>query len=112
MNATEFDDHSTPGRDERLKDNFLEIVEAYRAAGGRGASRDILASAEAVVNGSRDTSGYCMVNVGNGVSLSLATIAQRMLNGDLSSNPNDGHEYRWGQTRGGIGPRGRSCPSY
>ncbi len=114
MNATEFDDHSTPGRDARLKDNFQEVVEAYEDLGrqARNVEASLLATARALSRGENDPSGYCQVRYASGHSAPLAEIVRRMFDGDLGSNPNDGLEYRWGDRSGGLGSRGRACPQF
>jgi hypothetical protein len=114
MNAAEFDDHSTPGRDARLKENFQELVDAYEDLGSnaRNVNSDILKTARAIARQSEDPTGYCPVRFASGQSASLAEITRRMFQGDLSTNPNDDLADRWGEREGGLGSRGRACPRY
>ncbi len=120
MNAKQFDDYSTPNRDKRMHDEFVDLIQAYKAvvaknkvgslsSGLRSSLREII-EVDAQRGGDLQ-SKFCRVNVKPGLSLSIGELRRRSLEGLLSSNPHDPAEARWGDTRF-VSERARSCPVY
>ena len=120
MNAKQFDDYSTPNRDKRMHDEFVDLIQAYKAvvaknkvgslsSGLRSSLREII-EVDAQRGGDLQ-SKFCRVNVKPGLSLSIGELRRRSLEGLLSSSAHDPAEARWGDT-GFVSERARSCPVY
>lgn len=114
MNATEYDDHSTPSRDSRLKSAFEDLASSFQEGSNeRGLSRQLQAQVKAVVNGrgSNNSDMPCSVTLSNGKSLSLGEVYKLSISDKLSNNPHDTLEMRWGLQRG-PSAKAKSCPVY
>ncbi len=117
MSAPVYDDHSTPSRDRRLRDSFIELGEAYRAAGeGSQLSDELRARVAQVLSGERGAGGpreeaYCPVAIGSGKSLTLGQVYARSMDNRLSNNPHDTLGMRWGE-EAFPSARARGCPTY
>ena len=114
LTQAEYDDHSTPSRDSRMKDAFQKVFSAYKVAveSGERMSSELKAAAESVVK-RRDPNGspYCPIEIGSGIVLPLGEVAARMMKGYLSSNPHDSLDARWGLEEF-PGPLASQCPEY
>jgi hypothetical protein len=114
MNATEYDHHSTPSRDSRLKSAFEDLASSFQeGTNERGLSRKLEAQVKAVVNGrsSQNADMPCSVTLSNGKSLSLGEVYKSSVSDKLSNNPHDTLEMRWGLQRG-PSAKAKSCPVY
>lgn len=114
MNATEYDDHSTPSRDSRLKSAFEDLAVSFKeGTNERGLSRKLEAQVKAVVNGrgAENADMPCSITLSNGKALSLGEVYKLSVSDKLSNNPHDTLEMRWGLQRG-PSSKARSCPVY
>lgn len=128
MDATTFDNFSTPSRDHRLFDAFAELRRAYVKAWKRGrlgeearikigrifpypdvSARDEMIKMDTprVVN----QKSICVIEYAQGLKMDMAEAKRRMFLGLLSSNPMDEINYRWGDARG-PSPQASQCPSW
>ena len=115
MNATEYDDNSTPSRDSRLKDSFKDLAISYKEAKNAGNLKPAIAKqVEAVLNGggsNLNANSACLVEVSPGTKLTLGQVYASSIGDKLSNNPHDTLEMRWGLQ---VGPsaKAKSCPVY
>ena len=104
MSASQYDDYSTPSRDERLQGSFKDLLSTYnRAAKTRSPiSSSVLAKVKAVLAGENSISfaGFCAIKISSNDQLSLGQIYSRSMNGQLSDNPHDPITVRWGMEQG------------
>ncbi|CAN5525459.1 hypothetical protein BH10BDE1_BH10BDE1_14980 [soil metagenome] len=115
MNATEYDDQSTPSRDSRLKDSFKDLAAAYKdalnnrsiTAGTRKLVESVLSGASSVSN----TNAACLVEISPGTKLTLGQIFAFSVGDKLSNNPHDTLQMRWG-LQAGPSAKAKSCPVY
>lgn len=128
MDATQFDNFSTPSRDRRLFDAFAELRRAYVKAWRRGALGDSArvkigrifpypdVSAREEMN-KMDTPrvvnerSLCVIEYAQGLKIDMAEAKRRLFLGLLSSNPMDEINYRWGDLRG-PSPLANQCPKW
>lgn len=113
MTESQYDDYSTPSRDQRLKDSFLELKAAYeeglRLPGEiNEPTKKLMAD---VISGSSVAGAQCMVNIGGGKKLTLGQAYALSVNDKLSSNPHDSLEIRWGLAPG-PSSKAATCPVY
>lgn len=116
MAAEDYDTHSTPSRDGRLKDIINNLAADYKempvAKKGQlsGATLNLLEGLTAA-NPSQvslaELIAYCPIKYKEGVQVSLRDIRMRMSKGLMSSHPNDSLELRWGEKTSGK----TKCPS-
>lgn len=115
MSAAEYDDHSTPSRDQRLKDAFNDLAHSYQTAmanGGLSASTRKLAESAMNPNISPDdTDATCLVEIAPGKKLALGQVFGASMSGALSNNPHDTLEMRWGLAKG-PSAKASACPVY
>lgn len=114
MNATEYDDHSTPSRDSRLKSAFEDLAVSFKeGVESRGLSQQLEAKVNAVINGHGGSNSEmpCSIALSNGVTLSLGDVYKLSVTDKLSNNPHDTLAMRWGLQRG-PSAKARSCPVY
>jgi hypothetical protein len=115
FSATQFDDHSTPSRDVRLKGSFQELQSTYAkiVKAGLAISPTVLAQVTSVLNGDQAAgpNAFCNVRISRKKTLSLGQIYVRSMNNLLSSNPQDTLSMRWGLERS-PSAKARSCPVY
>jgi hypothetical protein len=128
MNATLFDQLSTPSKDKRLKDAILALRKNYLAALKNGSRlrpelqaklNKIFPSPELSVEDESRRMGFqditdassCMVENIKGKYIDLAEAKRRQILGLFSSNPNDEMEYRWGEYNA-PSELAASCPVY
>jgi hypothetical protein len=113
MTAEQYDDYSTPNRDERLKDSFLDLEAAFKASGnGENLSATMQSDVNSVLNNSvGSSSDFCPIVIAPGKVISLGQVYTACINGKISSNPNDSLEYRWGLLPG-HSQNAESCKSY
>lgn len=114
MNATEYDDHSTPSRDSRLKSAFEDLAASYQEGmNARGLSKKLESQVRSVINGrgTQNSEMPCSITLSSGKSLSLGEVYKLSVSDKLSNNPHDPLEMRWGQQRG-PSAKAKSCPVY
>lgn len=115
MDATEYDDQSTPSRDTRLKDSFKELALAFKeATDNRSVSAATRTTVESVLSGAisgEDVHAACPVEIAPGQKLTLGQIYASSLAGKLSNNPHDTLEMRWGLAAA-PSAKAKSCPVY
>lgn len=115
MDATEYDDNSTPSRDTRLKDSFKDLAASYK----EGVNAKTLTAAtrkqvESVLKGaasSANTNAACVIEIAPGQKLTLGQVYALSVNDKLSNNPHDTLEMRWG-LQAGPSAKAQSCPVY
>jgi hypothetical protein len=110
MNYADFDTHSTPSRDGRLKDMATNLKLDFKELTPEqlnSLSAKTLMLLEGLFNSSpseqslSELKNYCPISYKAGQSVSLRAIRQRIEKGLLSSHPNDKLELRWGETSSG-----------
>lgn len=123
LNATEYDNYSTPNRDMRLRNSFEELRDLLEQIRGNPPAKaairpELLAQAEDVmsdVSASAPSARTCPLQIapgpGTGKVLSLAEVRKRSLGEKLSNNPHDPLEMRWGG-QSGPSARAKRCPVY
>jgi hypothetical protein len=120
MNATQYDDFSTPNRDERLQAAFDDLAAAYREITATRVpvstallheARDVVERDDSTLGGAPVETTSCAVEIGPGHFLSLGEVRKRSLGGLLSHNPHDPIELRWGD-RTGHSARAKRCPTF
>jgi hypothetical protein len=114
LTATEFDDLSTPSRDNQNRQAFQELAILYNRAIKKGEKLPpLLAEQLANIHASRASqergAQFCALNYGR--TISLGELRRRFAAGMISSNPNDTLEVRWGEVRG-PSDRAARCPFY
>lgn len=117
LNAVEYDDTSTPSRDGRLRDSFVELDQAIKVVVDNRIALDpvIQERVNQILmkgrSGSLGSSGYCAVEYTSGRWLTLGQISELSVLRKLSPNPNETIENRWGQGRA-PSQRAAQCPTY
>lgn len=128
MNSEDYDTYSTPSRDRRFFDALVDLRRAYKnmVRNGQkipGGLRSQMEKIFPAINSSArseaermgrqgvDDESMCVISYGNGNRIDLAEAKRRMFAGQMSNNPNDSLEYRWGERRG-PSPLAASCPSW
>lgn len=112
MDATQYDDFSTPNRDQRFLGNMLEIQSLVAETGSL--SPRTLMKLESVLSGELsgpDSSAFCRQEVKPGLWISLGQASDRIQRNKLSSNPMDFIERRWGFSDSSS-EKARRCPQY
>jgi hypothetical protein len=89
LNAVEYENYSTPSRDQKLKEHFLNFIEANTRA--RATDYTVDTAANLLDNKNSCSAVYDGVN-----SMSLWQFYLNMMNGKVSSDPNDSLRARWG----------------
>lgn len=88
MDESDFDSYSTPSRDKRIKATLKQVTEAAEARGLTTAQK------------AKKLKGYfdqCPdIQIAPGRKISLYDFALKLLKNDVSSDPNDSFEARWG----------------
>lgn len=128
MSSEDYDTYSTPSRDRRFFDALVDLRRAYRdmVRNGKKIPGDLRAKMQKIFpaisssarseaermsrQGVNDDS-MCVISYGTGSQIDLAEAKRRMFAGQMSNNPNDSIEYRWGERRG-PSPLAASCPSW
>lgn len=114
FSESDYDDLSTPGRDSRLKDAFIELSQSYRKIITRKLplSEEMKSRVLRILENQEDRGRvmetYCPVVASPELRYPIGEIMARSLKGTLSPDPHDSREYRWGEYRG-RGPRARLC---
>ncbi len=110
MDAQQYDDFSTPGRDARLKDalNEVESVSAMYLNTDSGVLTSSTGRASTL---SAAGVTECKVTWAPGKSISLSQLYARMKASSVSSNPNESKEVRWGESTSSS-EKARRCPKY
>jgi len=119
LEASEYDDYSTPSRDLRLKNSFEELRDSFSALEANPSEfsklpRKLVLQVQDVLSDSSWTSAqnrFCPVEITEGHFLSLGEIRRRSLENKLSINPHDSIDYRWGELAG-HGVLATHCPSF
>lgn len=125
-----YDTYSTPNRDRRIFDDIMSLRRAYKEIlqinGGNQLSPALknqlnkvfpyISLSAAQETARMQTQGttaasVCVVNYLPGRSMDLAEFKRRLFLGQISNNPHDSGEYRWGEVRGPL-QRARSCQSW
>jgi hypothetical protein len=114
LNASEYDNHSTPSRDSNFRAELDDLKALYQTLANEGARIDSEVNTQAkevlgITEQSRN--GFCQVEIKPGSRLTLSQVYARIKQGLLSSNPNDPIEYRWGEYSG-LSAHARSCTQY
>ena len=115
FSASQYDDHSTPSRDVRLKGSFQELQSTYAKLVENGAkiSPTVLAQVQSVLDGDEAAgrNAFCNIKISREEALSLGQVYVRSMNDLLSSNPQDTVRMRWGLDRS-PSSKARNCPEY
>jgi hypothetical protein len=115
MTRAEFDDYSTPSRDQRMKDTFAALEQAYNRTLRSGFSAAALAAqARSVIAqpGSEPlANAYCVLPIIGNQTMTLGEVRLRSNLNLLSSNPLDDPSARWGLEASPTG-LARACPVY
>lgn len=115
MNATQYDDHSTPSRDQRMKDTFKDLLAAYKdSITNKSLGNSVRRQVESVLSGeasASNSSATCMIEISPGTKLTLGQVYAFSMGDKLSNNPHDTLEMRWG-LQAGPTAKARSCPIY
>lgn len=115
MSAAEYDDQSTPSRDQRLKDAFNDLSLSFKNAMGNGGlsvgARKLVESALNARASAADPDASCLVEIAPGKKLALGQIFGYSMANTLSNNPHDTLEMRWGLAKG-PSAKASSCPVY
>lgn len=117
MNAQQYDDYSTPSRDQRFLDQVTVLNDVYQQ--WKSTSPDELdvetaAKMESLQQGEEsalDPNAFCVVEIQTGVPLTLGQMFARLKGKKISSNPMDSIETRWGFS---LQPseKTKRCPKY
>jgi hypothetical protein len=114
MSSTEFDDHSTPSRDARLKSAFEDLVAAFQdGLSAKSLTSETQGKLQDIVSGN-DTpivTRLCPIEISSGRLISLGHVFKAVTNGLLSTNPHDTIFMRWGLAKF-PSSKARSCPVY
>lgn len=118
MNRREYDDHSTPGRDRRLK-MFFDSVKRHIDTIGRFDpnshparwAKAVFAIDEPPPGELQHLNNFCMVQLtlGEELYMSLRELRQNLEGGHLVSDPHAPLQYRWGIAKT---PFRANCPTY
>lgn len=100
MDAADYDAYSTPSRDKRIKLTLKQIVDA---AGGNG-----LTGPQKAKKLKPEMDKCPDIEITPGQKISLYDFSIGILKNDISSNPNDSFNARWGLESAGH----NSCPKY
>ncbi len=110
MEFADFDAHSTPSRDGRLKDIVNNLKLDYQELSSEQ-KKELTPETDLLIEGLFSSqpanhslttlSAYCPVSYKTGSSANLRDIRMRLAKGLLSSHPNDTVELRWGETKNG-----------
>ncbi|MDX9731968.1 MAG: hypothetical protein RBT63_09370 [Bdellovibrionales bacterium] len=111
MTAQEYDDHSTPSRDTRVKGTFEELQEALNEGMAAGTLTERTQKDVGAIFDRKGDDTVCPVEIKAGTFLSLGQIYVASTDGKLSNNPHDTLEMRWG-LQAGPSAKARSCPRY
>lgn len=115
MDAKQFDDFSTPSRDQRLKDTFKDFANSYQATSNRTSlNAETRKLIESVLKGAASTksaNAACPIEIQPGQILTLGQIYALSINDKLSNNPHDSLEQRWGLAAG-PSAKARACPEF
>jgi hypothetical protein len=99
MSAGDYDSYSTPSRDKRIVTTLKQVIDS---AGGFGLTYSQRMKAL------KPYFDKCApIQYNPGMSISLYDYAQKALGGDVSSNPNESFEARWG-----LASATSKCPQY
>lgn len=126
MNATDFDNYSTPSRDRRFFDSLIALRKSYKEAvlTNQEISDNTLTDLKKIFPAIQestayeaynfsaqpiDVNSYCIVNYGR--KLDLAEARRRLFLGYMSNNPNDNLSYRWGE-HSRSSEVSQSCPNW
>lgn len=116
MNATQYDDYSTPNRDQRFLDQvvILQRIDKEAKENPAALTAETLAKLESLRQGEssvQDLNAFCRVDVKEGLPITLAQVAERLLAKKMSDNPQDPIERRWGFTTDSS-EKAKRCPKY
>ncbi len=106
----DWDNFSTPNRDERLQDAFEELPRYTRMVQGVEGVRSSMEyrRAREVIEGGREGGGGD-VQINDRRVLTLHELYERSTRNRLSSDPHDPFEARWGDEGASHDPRARRC---
>lgn len=101
MNYKEFDDYSTPGRDNSFVEQFVALKEAAESFEEEGlmnlVDAKLVSDIESLFDSNKIDTNLCPVTYKKaGKSLSLKTIYEGLITKRISSHPNDNLDRRWG----------------
>lgn len=117
LSALEYDDASTPSRDQRLRDSFVELDSAISRARRKGIVLNPTLQMKVDEYMLKENSGhlgsraYCAIEYKPGYYLTLGQVSKLSVDKRLSGNPNETVEVRWGQAYGPT-DRAARCPNY
>jgi hypothetical protein len=113
LNATQYDDYSTPNRDQRLRESFELLEEVYNGLGPdlNRVSESVLRDVEAALDPRKDEQSTCRIVYANNKNIGLGELFKRIKLNRLSDNPHDPVEMRWGEKKG-PSDRAKRCPKY
>lgn len=116
MNATQYDDYSTPNRDQRFLDQvvILQRINKDAKENPRALTADTAAKMESLRQGessAQDPNAFCRVEVAPGLQITMAQVAERLLSKKMSDNPMDSIQKRWGFTLESS-EKAKRCPKY
>lgn len=99
MNASAYDSYSTPSRDKRILTTLKTAVEMSDASGFTMNQK--IKTLEPLLR-------TCEIEIQEGRKILLWDFLKAVINEDVSSNPNDSFESRWGLGKSS----GKNCPEY
>lgn len=130
MDYSVYDTYSTPNRDRRVFDDFLDLRRAYRELLDVNNGNDLspllkaqldkifpfinstaLTETQRMQASNIDSFSTCTTTYGPQRTMDLAEFKRRLFAGLISNNPHDGLEYRWGDLRG-PSQRAKLCRSW
>lgn len=99
MNAADYDAYSTPSRDKRIMTTLEQLIDV---GGGFGFTK------KQRIKDLESAFAHCPdIQYSPGKFISLYSYSIKALSGDISSNPNENVETRWG-----FAPANSNCPQY
>lgn len=107
MEYADFDTHSTPSRDGRLKEIMTNLDADFKDVNKKDLTLETTDLVEAIFNSTPTQyqldrlMAYCPISYKAGTTVSLREIRIRSSKGLLSSHPNDSLENRWGEKSNG-----------
>lgn len=130
MDYPTYDIYSTPNRDRRIFDDLISLRRSYReilnednGSGLSASTKDqlnkifpaIMKSVKteiSLMNKQTVTShSLCPISYSQNSRIDLAEFKRRLFLGQISNNPLNNLEYRWGEVAG-LSARAKACPSW
>ncbi|MGZ3806145.1 MAG: hypothetical protein ACXVB4_18165 [Pseudobdellovibrionaceae bacterium] len=128
MSFEEYDTYSTPNRDQRLFDDIAALRRAYKdILKGKNSlpedmkiqlnkvfpliQKSVQSETENMQVSNMDEASWCPVEFSPGEKIDFAEAKRRLFAGQMSNNPLEEVEYRWGTSQG-PSARAQACESW